>query len=49
MEAHPIVRAALILLPFGAVYLGLTLAFGVEEARRSLARVRGNATQQNRE
>jgi putative peptidoglycan lipid II flippase len=43
MEAHPIVRAALILLPFGAVYLGLTLAFGVEEARRSLARVRGNA------
>ena len=33
-------RAALILLPFGAVYLGLTIVFGVEEARRALARVR---------
>ena len=39
--AHPILRAVLILLPFGAVYLGLTIAFGVDEARRVLARVRG--------
>jgi putative peptidoglycan lipid II flippase len=38
--AHPILRAVLILLPFGAVYLGLTMAFGVNEARRVLARVR---------
>jgi putative peptidoglycan lipid II flippase len=38
--AHPIVRAVFILLPFGAVYLGLTIAFGVGEARRVLARVR---------
>jgi putative peptidoglycan lipid II flippase len=37
---HPIVRAALILAPFGAVYLGLTLAFGVPEARRLLGRLR---------
>jgi putative peptidoglycan lipid II flippase len=42
-EGHPILRAALILLPFGAVYVGLTMAFGVSEARRLLARVRGNA------
>ena len=41
--AHPILRAALILAPFGAVYLGLTIAFGVPEARRMLARVRGNS------
>ena len=39
-DAHPILRAALILLPFGVVYLGLTLAFGVGEARRLLARLR---------
>lgn len=38
---HPIVRAALILAPFGAAYLGLTIVFGVAEARRVLARVRG--------
>jgi putative peptidoglycan lipid II flippase len=39
-EAHPIFRAALILLPFGGVYLGLTVMLGVAEARRVLARVR---------
>lgn len=39
--AHPIVRAAFILLPFGAVYAGMTIAFGVGEARRVLARLRG--------
>ena len=37
---HPILRAALILAPFGAVYFGLTLALGVSEARRLLARVK---------
>ena len=40
---HPIVRAVLILLPFGAVYFGLTLVLGVAEARRLLARVRGES------
>ena len=39
-EAHPVLRAALILLPFGAMYLGLTVVLGVAEARRVLARVR---------
>ena len=36
---HPIVRAAVILLPFGAAYFGLAMALGVPEARRVLARV----------
>jgi putative peptidoglycan lipid II flippase len=31
--AHPWARAAVILAPFGIVYLGLTMAAGVEEAR----------------
>ena len=39
---HPILRAVLILIPFGAAYLGLTLALGVTEARQVLARVRRN-------
>jgi putative peptidoglycan lipid II flippase len=38
---HPIVRAVLILLPFGAVYFGFVLVFRVAEARRVIARVRG--------
>ena len=38
-EIHPIARAALILLPFGALYLGVTLALGVSEARRAYLRV----------
>jgi putative peptidoglycan lipid II flippase len=38
--AHPILRAGLILVPFGAVYLGLTLALGVTEARRVFARLK---------
>ena len=37
---HPIVRAALILLPFGAAYFGFALMLGVGEARRVLSRVR---------
>ena len=40
--AHPILRAGLILVPFGAVYLGLTLALGVTEARRVFARLKTN-------
>ena len=39
-SAHPILRAALILVPFGAAYLGLTMALGVAEARRVMSRVR---------
>jgi putative peptidoglycan lipid II flippase len=39
-SVHPIMRAVLMLAPFGGVYLGLTLAFGVGEARRLLARVK---------
>jgi putative peptidoglycan lipid II flippase len=38
-DLHPIPRAALILVPFGGVYLGVTLALGVTEARRILARM----------
>jgi putative peptidoglycan lipid II flippase len=37
---HPILRACLILLPFGAVYLGATTVLGVGEARRMLARLK---------
>ncbi len=40
--AHPILRAGLILVPFGVVYLGLTLALGVTEARRVFARLKTN-------
>jgi putative peptidoglycan lipid II flippase len=39
-EAHPIFRAALILVPFGVLYLGFTMALGVTEARRVLLRLR---------
>ena len=38
---HPIVRAVLILMPFGAAYFGFALIFRVAEARRMIARVRG--------
>jgi putative peptidoglycan lipid II flippase len=37
---HPIFTAALILLPFGGVYLGMTIALGVEDARKAVARFR---------
>ena len=37
---HPIGRAALILLPFGAAYFGFALMLSVDEARRVLSRVR---------
>jgi putative peptidoglycan lipid II flippase len=37
---HPIVRAAIIFAPFGAVYLGVALALGVTEARRVVARLK---------
>ena len=39
---HPIPRAAAIFLPFGAVYLGMTIALGVREARGVLARMKLN-------
>ena len=38
---HPIVRAVLILLPFGVAYFGFALVFRVAEARRVFARVQG--------
>jgi putative peptidoglycan lipid II flippase len=37
---HPILRAALILFPFGAAYFGLTMVFGMPEALRVLGRVK---------
>jgi putative peptidoglycan lipid II flippase len=37
---HPIPRAVLIFLPFGGVYLGMTIALGVAEARRLVFRLR---------
>ena len=40
VEVHPFLRAVMILVPFGAVYLGLTILLGLEEARRAVARVR---------
>jgi putative peptidoglycan lipid II flippase len=39
---HPILRAALILVPFGGVYLGVTIALQVPEARKILTRVTGS-------
>ena len=36
---HPIVTAALILMPYVCVYVGITVALGVDMARRMLARV----------
>jgi putative peptidoglycan lipid II flippase len=39
--AHPILRAAVVLGLFGAIYLGSTLALGVAEASRALSRARG--------
>jgi putative peptidoglycan lipid II flippase len=37
---HPIPRAVLIFLPFGGVYVGMTIALGVTQARDVLARLR---------
>jgi putative peptidoglycan lipid II flippase len=36
---HPIVRAGIIFVPFGAVYLGVALVLGVTEARRVFGRL----------
>ena len=36
---HPIARAASILVPFGSVYLGMAVAFGVPEGRRVVSRL----------
>jgi putative peptidoglycan lipid II flippase len=38
--AHPIVLAAAILVPYGLVYLGVTMALNVPEARTALRRIR---------
>jgi putative peptidoglycan lipid II flippase len=43
-SAHPIVQAALVLGPFGASFIALTLLLGVPEARSVLARVRPKDT-----
>ncbi|RPI55220.1 MAG: murein biosynthesis integral membrane protein MurJ [Acidobacteria bacterium] len=37
---HPVVTAGLIFLPFVSVYLGMTVALGVEAARRVVQRIR---------
>jgi putative peptidoglycan lipid II flippase len=39
---HPIASAALILMPYVCVYLGLTVAMGVGDARQILRRIRAN-------
>jgi len=39
-HVHPVLAAALILGPYGAVYFGITAAFGFEEARGVLSRLR---------
>lgn len=39
---HPIASAALILIPYVCVYLGLTVAMGVGDARQILRRIRAN-------
>src|SRR4029453_311179 len=33
---HPIVAAAMVLTPYGLIYLGLTVAFGVQEAKKTI-------------
>jgi len=35
---HPIVAAVMVLTPYGLIYVGLTLAFGVQEAKKTLKR-----------
>jgi putative peptidoglycan lipid II flippase len=39
-EVHPIAEAALVLVPFGVTFFGLTLLLGVGEAQRLYARLR---------
>jgi putative peptidoglycan lipid II flippase len=41
-HAGPLVQAALALIPFGLVYFGLALLFGIPTARALLAQVRGS-------
>jgi putative peptidoglycan lipid II flippase len=36
---HPIATAALVLIPYAGVYAGATIAMGVDDARRILARI----------
>jgi putative peptidoglycan lipid II flippase len=37
---HPVIIAALVLIPYGVVFMSLTLAFGIAEARAALSRWR---------
>ncbi|HTL03010.1 MAG TPA: murein biosynthesis integral membrane protein MurJ [Vicinamibacterales bacterium] len=37
---HPIVAAVMVLTPYGLIYVGLTLAFGVQEAKKTIKRFR---------
>ncbi len=37
---HPVLLAAAILVPYGLVYLGMTMALNVPEARTALRRIR---------
>jgi hypothetical protein len=39
-DTHPIVRAAVILIPFGGVYFVVTLGLGVTEARGVMERMK---------
>lgn len=45
--AHPWARAALVLAPFGLVYVGLTLAAGLPEARTIGRRIMGRSSPDN--
>jgi putative peptidoglycan lipid II flippase len=38
--SRPVIAAVLVMTPYGLVYLGVTLVFGIQEARGLLARVR---------
>ena len=46
---HPIARAAIIFAPFGAVYLGVSLALQVTEAQRVFGRIRLNRSSRDQE
>ncbi len=42
-DTHPVIVGLAVLLPYGALYFGLAAAFGVEESRALLSRVRALA------
>ncbi|HEY2773723.1 MAG TPA: murein biosynthesis integral membrane protein MurJ [Candidatus Binatia bacterium] len=43
LDSHPVIRAAVVLLPYGAGYLGVTAAAGIGEARSLFARILSRA------